>query len=47
VAGGADARAKAKRRRPPKLGRDFYAQALSEAEQREFEAASEIEGIDG
>jgi hypothetical protein len=46
VAGGADARAKAKRRPPPKLARDFYAQALSEAEQREFEAASEIEGID-
>jgi hypothetical protein len=47
VAGGADARAKAKRRRPAKLARDFYARALSEAEQREFEAASEIEGIDG
>jgi hypothetical protein len=45
VAGGADQ--DAKRRRPPKLARDFYGSALNEAEQREFEAASEIEGIDG
>jgi len=36
----------AKRRRTPKLARDFYASALDAAERIELEEAAEIEGLD-
>ena len=35
-----------KRRRTPKLAREFYASALEEAERIELEEAAEIEGLD-